>query len=128
MAVSNVKPWGPQGKFGSCNNFIGTGTPAATDALITDINTYPIGTRYFDKTLKRTYTRIAVAGNTLADYLVSPVGIETGAGIPATTRLTDIVAYPIGSMYYDSTNKFLYIRTTTSNGTIADWLKSTVYA
>ena len=143
ILATSLYPVGQQGKFGTSNNYSGTGTPAVTDDLITNITKYGIGTTHFDRTLKRLYTRIATAA-ALTDFSVGNVGggVIVSSGVPATgafvgaqlgvtpaTLLSDVVAFPVGTQVFDVTNKFLYIRVATGGAVLAtDFFKSTVYA
>lgn len=64
MAVTNLKPTGSIGKTMISNDLIGDGAPASTDALVTQVKKYPVGTRYYDKTNFKLYIRHAIAAAT----------------------------------------------------------------
>lgn len=61
MAAINLKPLRPSNKD-RLFDYYGTGAIVATDALVTDVKKYPVGTTYLDKTARVKYYRLAVAG------------------------------------------------------------------
>lgn len=65
MAATNVKlitRVGDRLSVGQVGIYQGTGAIAATDALVIDTRTYPIGTRYIDTQNGNTYERLNNAG------------------------------------------------------------------
>ena len=67
MAVTNLIILNPADKTRHFSVTLGEGAPAASDAIVTDIKTYPIGSQYTDKTNKNFYVRVAGA-KAVADW------------------------------------------------------------
>ena len=61
MAVTNLVVLNPADKTRHFSVALGEGAPAASDAIVTDVKTYPIGSQYTDKTNKNFYVRVAEA-------------------------------------------------------------------
>lgn len=61
MAVTNLVVLNPADKTRHFSVALGEGAPAASDAIVTDVKTYPIGSQYTDKTGKNFYVRVAEA-------------------------------------------------------------------
>jgi hypothetical protein len=62
MPATNVRIINASDKNRQHTNAIGTGIPAAADKIVTDIETYPVGSTYLDLTNKTIYHRVAVTG------------------------------------------------------------------
>lgn len=64
MAITNFKPRRAAIKADHIPSMMGNGAPASTDALVTEVANYPIGTEYWDNTNFKLYIRKAVTGAT----------------------------------------------------------------
>lgn len=70
MAITNFAILNPADKVRHISFSSGTGAPAATDPLVTDIKTHPIGSQYTDTENKILYIRTA-ANKAVADWTVT---------------------------------------------------------
>lgn len=58
--ISKEKWLGNKLYLRSVTQVIGTGAPADTDAIVTNVQDYPIGTEYIDTTNRKVYKRVAI--------------------------------------------------------------------
>jgi hypothetical protein len=73
MPATNIKSL-EQGEIQKgAPRLIGTGAIAATDALVTDPEKYPIGTEYYSTSTRVTYRRVAAA-KAIGDWAASVAG------------------------------------------------------
>lgn len=73
MAVTNLRYLNPSEKTLICPDLEGDGAPALTDELVQDVKKFPVGTKYYDKTNRIEYRRVA-ANKALADFSKSAAG------------------------------------------------------
>ena len=120
MAATNLNKLDGVYAMNKAPRLTGIGAIEVTDSLVTDIKNYPVGSEYFDITNFKLYKRVAVAA-ALADWqAVTPV--VAAAGAPASTYLTDTAKYPVGTIYFDTTNHLVYFRFAASDpGVIGDY-------
>lgn len=64
MALTSLHVLNPADKTRHYSVAMGEGTLAATDALVTDVKTYPLGSQFTNLTSKKFYVRTAVEGAT----------------------------------------------------------------
>jgi hypothetical protein len=90
MAATALKVINVGDKVKQHANVIGTGAPADSDTLVSDILSYPLGSFYLNLTTGQQFRRVAVGGTTAAtDWKASAVGVAGATQAAVVTALTD---------------------------------------